>query len=547
MRRLFCVISALALAGVAWAGEWHVETLDFCGDLGCDVSLAVDSADHPHIAYHDAEINELKHAWWDGDEWLVETVSDCGMNTSLALDSADRPHIAYFGGDYPDHYLMYAWWDGDEWLVETVTSTDYLFYVSLALDSDDRPHIAYHDLSEPEILQYAHWDGAQWLVETVDSEEGTGLYCSIAIDSSDRPHISYIRWDYPFEYLKYARWDGDEWRIQTVDPAYYGETSLALDSSDRPVIAYTGEEWDFYQKCAWWDGDEWGIDEVESDAGCSSMVLDDDDNPHISYLWVPSDVRYARWHGSGWWINTFDTVPELGDELDAYLTQTSLALDSSGLPHIAYQYEVWDLEGGFPIYYVVKYAWYSSGPGVEGAEVFANVGDEGILVGWGITGDAPVGLTVLRSASDGEPVYISGALPGSAVRWLDRGAYDASGKGLKPLVYWLETTDGDGVISRFGPSEAVTFPGSARELDLAVYPSPAADALTVAVTLPEAGRVAVALYDLSGRRVATVYDGQTAAGRHEVSCDVSALSPGVYLARLESDAGTLIRRVVITR
>jgi len=91
------------------------------------------------------------------------------------------------------------------------------------------------------------------------------------------------------------------------------------------------------------------------------------------------------------------------------------------------------------------------------------------------------------------------------------------------------------------------FQGAARELALSVYPSPASGAFTVDYTLPENGRINISLYDLSGRRVSTVFEGETAAGRHEFSCDAAALTPGVYLVHLATDAGSLTRRVVVER
>jgi hypothetical protein len=110
-----------------------------------------------------------------------------------------------------------------------------------------------------------------------------------------------------------------------------------------------------------------------------------------------------------------------------------------------------------------------------------------------------------------------------------------------------ENDDEDVIVSRFGPSEAVTFPGAARELTLSVYPSPASSSFTIEYTLPENGSISISLYDLSGRRVSTVFEGETAAGRHAFSFDASTLTPGVYLVHLDADGGTLTRRVVITR
>ncbi|MCX7022067.1 MAG: M1 family aminopeptidase, partial [bacterium] len=87
-----------------------------------------------------------------------------------------------------------------------------------------------------------------------------------------------------------------------------------------------------------------------------------------------------------------------------------------------------------------------------------------------------------------------------------------------------------------------------REVVLAnPWPSPAAGAVNVRFDLPEAGRAEVSVYDLAGRRVGTLFEGDLAAGRHEVSWDASGASPGVYLVLLDTDSGRAHRRLVVAR
>jgi hypothetical protein len=434
MKRVTVIIFALALAWAAWAGEWHIETVDFVGDVGSDNSLALDSSGYPHISYYYSNFcYDLKYARWDGDEWQVETVDweeHVGSYTSLALDSNDYPHISYRDSSNDD--LKYARWDGDEWQIETVDADlgTYGVHNSLALDGSDYPHISYYDYTNRD-LKYARWDGDEWQIEIVDWDGTVGSHNSLALDGSDYPHISY--YDYTNVDLKYAYWGGDEWQFEVVDPDGGLYTSLALDSSDYPRISYFCDDY--------------------------------------------------------------------GD---------------------------------------LKYAWYDEDSAVVDAELSAEVCDEGVLVGWEITGDVPAGLRVLRG--DEEPTYITGDLTGYTTRYLDR---DTEPNGS--YVYWLEVTEEDGTVRRFGPTEAVTVPEPTRGLSLSSYPNPAAGSVTVEYTLPNDGRVTISLYDLSGRRVDTLVDTETTTGRHEVCCDVSALPPGVYLAHLDTDAGDLTRRVVVSR
>jgi hypothetical protein len=79
------------------------------------------------------------------------------------------------------------------------------------------------------------------------------------------------------------------------------------------------------------------------------------------------------------------------------------------------------------------------------------------------------------------------------------------------------------------------------------YPNPADGLIRIEYELPEAGAVELAVYDLAGRRVATLHSGEQTAGRHTVSWNAAEAAPGVYLYRLSADEGSLTRRLVVDR
>ena len=114
-------------------------------------------------------------------------------------------------------------------------------------------------------------------------------------------------------------------------------------------------------------------------------------------------------------------------------------------------------------------------------------------------------------------------------------------------AYWLEITELDGTVSRFGPSDIVV-PCEVSELTLNdPYPNPASSALTVSYELATDGAVELSVYDLSGRLVETLVSGEQTAGRHSVSWDSSTSATGVYLLRLETDGEAITKRAVISR
>ena len=64
------------------------------------------------------------------------------------------------------------------------------------------------------------------------------------------------------------------------------------------------------------------------------------------------------------------------------------------------------------------------------------------------------------------------------------------------------------------------------------YPNPFREATTIAYTLPEPASVTLEIYDLLGRRIASLVDGEQAAGFHEVTW-AGAQASGVYLSVLK--------------
>ncbi len=127
-------------------------------------------------------------------------------------------------------------------------------------------------------------------------------------------------------------------------------------------------------------------------------------------------------------------------------------------------------------------------------------------------------------------------------------------------LYWLQQFASANFIGINGSLRRIRWTGPttdappvlASALRLAASPNPASGAMQFALTLPSAGRVSLAIYDLTGRRVATLVDGERAAGSQRVvwdgrSADGRAAAAGVYLARLEQGGEAASLRVMRLR
>lgn len=89
--------------------------------------------------------------------------------------------------------------------------------------------------------------------------------------------------------------------------------------------------------------------------------------------------------------------------------------------------------------------------------------------------------------------------------------------------------------------------GPAPRVMLAVSPNPVHRSTTITYTLAHAGPVRLAVFDVTGREVATLVDGERAAGAHELNWDAAAraLPTGIYLARLTAEGVTRARAIVL--
>jgi photosystem II stability/assembly factor-like uncharacterized protein len=87
---------------------------------------------------------------------------------------------------------------------------------------------------------------------------------------------------------------------------------------------------------------------------------------------------------------------------------------------------------------------------------------------------------------------------------------------------------------------------AALALDVA-GPNPFRDATALRFSLVAPADVRLAVYDLAGRRVATLAGGRRAAGVHRVALDGRALAPATYVVRLEAGGRSVSRRLTRAR
>jgi len=177
-----------------WSGTtWYTSVVDPATGCGYFASLALETigANYPHIAYYDFTNGDLKYACFEETYWYITTLDssgDTGWDLSIDLDSSDHPHISY---SCYDPELRYAYYNGTSWNFTTLEPGGGS-ESSLVLDSNDHPHISYgYSNGTSYDLRYAYFNGSSWELTVVETGLYACKYTSIALDSNDNPHISY--------------------------------------------------------------------------------------------------------------------------------------------------------------------------------------------------------------------------------------------------------------------------------------------------------------------------------------------------------------------
>ena len=85
------------------------------------------------------------------------------------------------------------------------------------------------------------------------------------------------------------------------------------------------------------------------------------------------------------------------------------------------------------------------------------------------------------------------------------------------------------------------------QLAITNFPNPFNAATQVTFNLPQAGHVALNIYDITGRAAGTLLDEYRPAGTTSIIWDGSSFTSSVYFLRLTTDSGTTTRRSVLLK
>ncbi len=207
-------------------------------------------------------------------------------------------------------------------------------------------------------------------------------------------------------------------------------------------------------------------------------------------------------------------------------------------------------------------------PAAVTGDLFFTAQRAGTTVAQGVvvSGTLPAGQTITSSFTQGVP---SSAPPGTYTYRLRIGQFPnvtvdqvaftvtvtgsaregAAGTDAWPVsevTPWqvVATAEAEGAAEASSRGEAAL----PSEVTLAAaYPNPFSRSTTVGFALPETQRVRLTVFDVLGREVAVLVDGEVEAGRHEALLDGASLPAGGYLVRLVAAGQTRTQRLTLVR
>jgi hypothetical protein len=281
--------------------SWNVELLAAGDDGAMGAWLAAAAADDGtvHVAFRSEEDDNVGHIEGRPGNWQASQPlprgEDRGRGLSLALDLAGNPWIAYRNETTAALEVVHR--SSGTWILETVDSQGNTgFHPSIAADLGGRMGVAYQDGTDGR-LRYAQSSGvSSWTAVTVDTgDSGTvGSFTALAIRAGANedlflafPRILYL--DEAANTMRYAEPTSGItlWATEDVDPGLFGGADSCL------AVADDGSVWAAFLDASTLDlkvgrrrAGRWRVwteDPVGATGFSPSCAVDADGRLHVAY------------------------------------------------------------------------------------------------------------------------------------------------------------------------------------------------------------------------------------------------------------------------
>jgi hypothetical protein len=497
--------------------------------------------------------------WWEnlddqGTEWTAHVV-DPSYSGAYGLCSGD------IDGDgdadlIDSSALMLTWWEnedgsGGEWTLHTIDpSQNGIACICIDdVNGDGYPDVLGAAMASNAITWWENADGlgTAWIEHTVDGSFGTArsVYCDDMDLDGDRDILGAALGDDTISWWENTDGVGGVWIEHPVDTDVSTPWSAcSFDCEGDGDLDVLGASFNGSSIFCWENADGagtvWTRHTVDSDLfGPNCVIAEDLDGDGLK------DVLGTVYYDSrlSWWKNTgssaFWPENELDSDLDGAYDLAVADVNGDGCTDVlaAGSFDAaswWDMQE------------YRSHAVLESSILYLGCDPAWGWIDW--NADAPSSTSVafqVRASDDcaqmGEwssildiPGSLAGVLADSSSFFQYRVLLSTSDSTATPeladvTIGW----DPTGIEGGEEPSA----------LSMEPLQNPAVGFVELRLSLPSLMQVRLDVFDVSGRLVAGVLDGELEPGSHTIQ--VSDLAPGLYLARLVAGSETLVERLTV--
>jgi hypothetical protein len=366
---------------------WECSTVDSTDSVGNYPFIAFDSTGVAWISYQDFTANTINVAKYTGSggtgcaiaSWTCTGLDSIGTSAtvaynSIAFDEEGKAWVSY--KDETNADLMIAEYVGSggtgcdvtTWtctIVDNGALTGGDNY--LAIDKNGTPWVSYTIGTDLGVAKYVGSGGdctsVAWDCTTVETTNTVGVYTSIAFDENNNPWV--VHRDSTSNNMRIAKYVGSggtgcavtDWSCTAADVSAYTTglyTRIAFNNYGDAIIAYqdsSNTSLEIMQMTDWQSGggcsnnnfaSNWECTDIVTTGGAgrsSSMALDNSGIPWIAYYYSSTtDLYIARYVGSGgtgcdvssWDCSVIETTSSVGEDV-------SLEFDVENRPWISYR------------------------------------------------------------------------------------------------------------------------------------------------------------------------------------------------------------------
>ena len=346
-------------------------TLSFGQPLG----IAVDNDDTIHLIWRDSNALQMNHisrsadgSWGEVSE--LTTADATGDFLDVAVDGIDRLQLTYSASNGSATFMDYRYYDiyNDTWstpiMVDQISSSTSIiadFRLAIDVDNANLPSIAYYNQvdQQPVLIEIdspitnslsnltGDWIDLDSFVDPIGLGYYTGTFIDFAIDQTGTSHVVWyndvIDSENQYNAVSNGNNDGectDFWGTSDsyVESASNGiHNAVAVKSNNTPCVAYIDESSNDVMYACNTNSDPcdqgWSVETVSnglSGTAYTNLAFNSLDEPYISYYDFSSgDLKLAHNPGTGWVIQSIDTIGNVGDF-------NRLAIDDNDQIHIIY-------------------------------------------------------------------------------------------------------------------------------------------------------------------------------------------------------------------